>query len=91
MGERMNATTLKAQALPALLAGTNRQPINFANGLAELERGDTTTGTLNALSLTAQALRFERPLPPANFNTEPSIHDERNILPNRMRRTLIRI
>jgi hypothetical protein len=91
MGERMNATILKVQALPALLAGTGRQPINFASGLAELTHGDTAAATLDALSLTAQALRFERPLPPTNFNAEPKIHDERHLLPDRMRRILIRL
>lgn len=87
----MNAKTLKAQVLPGLLAGTGRQPLNFAAGLAELAHGDAASAALNALSLTAQALRFERPLPPANFNAEPEIQDHRPILPDSMRRPLIRL
>ena len=91
LGKRMNAKTLKAQALPSLLAGTSRQPMSFAAGLEDLARGDAANTALNALSLTAQALRFERPLPPASFNAEPDIQDHRPLLPDAMRRTLIRL
>jgi len=87
----MNTVTLKTQALSALLTGTARQPLSFAGGLSELGGGDNTTALLNALSLTAQALRFERPLPPPSFNTEPEIYDDRPILPDPMRRPLIRL
>jgi hypothetical protein len=87
----MKAKTLKAQALPALLAGTNRQAMSFANGLEVLAHEDAANASLNALSLAAQVLRFERPLPPANFNTEPVIEDHRPILPHAMRRMLIRL
>jgi len=87
----MNAKTLKAQVLPALLAGTGRQPISFANELAELAHGDAAIATLNALSLTAQALRFERPMPPESFNAEKEIQEIRQILPDPMRRVLIRL
>ncbi len=87
----MNVRTLKKQALPALLAGTGRQPINFTNGLAELASSDTANAALNVLSLTAMALRFDRPLPPEQFNAETEIHDDRPILPNPMRRILIRL
>lgn len=87
----MNAKTLKSQALPALLAGTGRQPLSFAGDLAELANGNTGNAALNALSLTAQALRFERPLPPETFNAESDIHDDRAILPDPLRRPLIRL
>lgn len=87
----MNITTLKTHALPALLAGTGRQPLSFAGDLVELASGDAANAALNALSLTAQALRFERPLPPETFNAEPEIHDDRHILPDPMRRPLIRL
>lgn len=87
----MNAATLKAQAVPALLTGTARQPLVFTGGLAELDGGDQASATLNALSLAAQALRFDPPLPPSSFNNEPEIHDDRPILPDAMRRTLIRL
>jgi len=87
----MNAKTLKAQALPALLAGTSRQPMNFSAGLEVLQRADAAGATLDALSLTAQALRFQRPLPPPSFNAEAEIQDHRPILPDALRRTLIRL
>jgi hypothetical protein len=90
MGECMNTAALKAQALPALLAGTARQPLTFSGGLTELG-GDDATAVLSALSLAAQALRFDRPLPPPSFNSEPEIHDDRAILPDRMRPPLIRL
>jgi hypothetical protein len=91
MGERVNAKTLKMQALPALLAGTGRHPLSFATGLAELSCGDAADAALNVLSLTAQALRFERPLPPERFNAEAEIQDDRPILPDPVRRALIRL
>jgi hypothetical protein len=91
MGERVNASTLKTRALPFLLAGTGRQPMSFDGGLEELTHGDAATAALNTLSLTAQALRFERPLPPPTFNAEPEIHDERPILSASMRRPLLRL
>lgn len=87
----MNAKTLKSQALPALLAGTGRHPLSFSGDLAELASGNAANAALNSLSLTAQALRFERPLPPESFNVEQEIHDDRPILPDPMRRPLIRL
>jgi hypothetical protein len=91
MGKRVNAKTLKAQAVPALLAGAARQPLSFSGVLAELAECEPAIAALNTLSLTAQALRFERPLPPPAFNTEPEIHDDRPILPEAARRILIRL
>jgi hypothetical protein len=87
----VNAKILKTQALPALLAGTGRQPLSYAGELAGLARDDARNAALNVLSLTAQALRFERPLPPEIFNAEPEIHDDRPILSDPMRRLLIRL
>jgi len=87
----MNAKTLKAQAVPALLAGAARQPLNLSGDLAELANSDPAIAALNTLSLTAQALRFQRPLSPPAFNTEPEIHDDRPILPEASRRVLIRL
>jgi hypothetical protein len=46
---------------------------------------------LKALSLTGQALRFERPVAPQQFSVEPEIQDYRRILPDRARRPLIRL
>jgi hypothetical protein len=91
MGECMNARTLRLEAYPALLAGTGRQPLSFRGGLAELAQGDSANATLNALSLTGQALRFERPLAPPNFAVKPVIHDQRTVMADGMRRPLIRL
>jgi len=87
----MNRRVLRLQAYPALLAGTGRQPLGFRGDLAELAQDDATIATLTALSLTAQALRFERPLAPPNFALEPVVQDQRTILADRMRRPLLRL
>jgi hypothetical protein len=91
LGERMNAKTLRVQAYPALLAGTGRQPLSFRGDLARLAREGATKSTLNVLSLTGQALRFERPSAPSNYAVEPIVHDLRTILADRMRRPLLRL
>jgi len=91
LGERMNARTLRLQAYPALLVGTGRQPLGFRSDLAELAQEDATSATLNALSLTAQALRFERPQSPPHFAVEPVVQDQRTIMIDRMRRPLLRL
>jgi hypothetical protein len=87
----MNARTLRVQAYPALLAGTGRQPLAFRGDLAELAQDDASRATLIALSLTGQALRFERPLAPPNFAVEPVVHDQRPIIADRLRRPLLRL
>jgi hypothetical protein len=87
----MNAKTLKTQAYPALLAGTGRQPLGFRGGLDELAREDATSATLKALSLTGQALRFERPLPPPNFVVEAIVTEQRPMIADPLRRPLLRL
>lgn len=87
----MNEKTLRLQAFPAFLAGTARQPLGFRGDLAELAHDDPTTATLNALSLTGQALRFERPAPPPNFTVESAVHDQGPIMTERMRKPLLRL
>ncbi|MGA9668362.1 MAG: DUF5691 domain-containing protein [Terracidiphilus sp.] len=87
----MNARTLRLEVFPALLAGTGRQPLVFRGDLAELAQEDATKATLNALSLTGQALRFERPMSPPNFAVEPVVDDQRPMMPDRMRRPLLRL
>lgn len=82
---------LKAQVLPALLAGTGRHPLHVTAELDDVIRPGDPKGALHALSLTAQALRFERPLPPPNFATEATIKDERAIIPEHLRRPLLRV
>lgn len=79
----MKSTELRSRIIPVLLSGTSRQP---------LELGSTAiadAGPLAALSLAAQALRFERPIAPDEFALEASIADGRRILPDALRKPLI--
>ena len=84
----MKSTILHAKVLPSLLAGTSRNPLP-----GELIRPSdpNSDGALELLSLTGQVLRFERPLAPASFVVEPEIRDERKIITDRLRRSLIRL
>lgn len=84
----MNWNTLHAKVLPSLLGGTSRHPLP-----AELIRPSNpgTDGAIEMLSLTAQALRFERPTTPGSFIVEPEIKDDRKIVADRLRRPLIRL
>ena len=82
----MSETLFKTTALPALLAGISRQPLTPALGFT-----DDPKAALHALSLTGQALRFDRPGSPPQFAVEPHIEDERVILPDQLRRPLLRV
>ena len=85
---RVNWDTLHAKVLPSLLGGTSRHPLP-----AELVRpsNPSSDGAIEMLSLTAQALRFERPSTPESFIVEPEIKDDRKIVADRLRRPLIRL
>lgn len=87
MGALVNSSVLHAKVLPSLLAGTSR------HALPELVRPAEpgSDGVLEMLSLTGQALRFERPVTPDSFTVEPEIKDERKIVVDRLRRPLIRL
>ena len=87
MGEFMNSTTLHAEVLPSLLAGT------LKHALPQLLRPSTPSSesALEMLSLMGQALRFERPARPDSFIVEPEIRDERKMVADRLRRPLIRL
>jgi hypothetical protein len=74
----MSGLAWKTKVLPGLLAGTERMPLKLDD-----------VGTLAALSLTGQALRFTRPAGPAEFMEEDDVVDERRILPNAIRKPLI--
>jgi len=78
----MNAHELKAHILPGLLAGAR-------NGLALHRAG--VTDSLQALSLAGQALRFDRPAGPAQFVVEDAVADPRGIVPDALRRPLVRL
>lgn len=82
----MSGSTFKARALPSLLSGVARQPLPPTLGLT-----DDRQAALRALSLTGQALRFERPATPAYFETEPEIEDQRKLLPDELRRPMLRV
>jgi hypothetical protein len=91
MGERMRATELKARVLPSLLAGTSRHPLGPHGAIPEAMWQEDGKPVLKILSLTGQALRFEKPSSPQQFSVEPEIRDDRRILPDRARRPLIRL
>jgi hypothetical protein len=78
----MSARDLKATILPGLLSGAR-------NGLPleKIGAGDA----LQALSLTAQALRFDRPAPPRQFDVEEKVVDDRPIVALDLRKLLLRL
>ncbi|MBY4628165.1 DUF5691 domain-containing protein [Rhizobium croatiense] len=78
----MNLTSLKNEILPKLLSGTR-------SGLPLDRIG--ATDPLQALALAGQALRFDRPPPPGQFQTEEAITDHAAILPGAARKLLLRL
>ena len=64
VGERMRAADFKARVLPILLAGTSRHPLDPRGNVREVVPPEDGKAALKALSLTGQALWFERPLCP---------------------------
>ena len=86
MGERMSVPRFETEMLPALLAGTARQPLPSWAGVPHGSQSGP-----HLLSLTGQALRFEPPAAPTHFNVEPVIEDHRWILPDTLRRPLLRL
>jgi hypothetical protein len=76
----VNSTTLHAKALPSLLGGIAQHPL-------DVEICDA----LGTLSLMGQALRSDRPSTPDSFLVETKIIDERRIIADRLRRSLIRV
>ncbi|HEY4358394.1 MAG TPA: hypothetical protein VGN16_21790, partial [Acidobacteriaceae bacterium] len=89
----MNAATLTHEALPSLLSGVSRQPLpaRLEQFLKDGTSPDDSEGALKVLSLTAQALRFKRPQTPASFSVEPTLHDDRHIVPTDLRRPIVRL
>ncbi|UWZ86835.1 DUF5691 domain-containing protein [Occallatibacter riparius] len=80
----MNARDLQVRVLPALLAGTRREALPEIAGL----RADAP---LDALSLAGQALRFEMPQGPAQFDVEAWPLDARRIVPENVRAQMLRL
>jgi hypothetical protein len=83
VGERVRAAEIKARIVPSLLAGTGRTPLKLESSPLAGE------SVLAALSLTGQALRFERPMAPEVFAVEVEVRDERRLLPETQRKPLI--
>jgi hypothetical protein len=83
----MTAAEFKARVLPSLLAGTGRRPIAWEGAAA----GDAAKAPLQALSLTGQALRFERPPAPESYAAPALVRDERRMVADGVRRPLIRL
>ena len=78
----MTVQDIKAFILPRLLSGVR-------DGMP-LERIGAST-SLQALSLTGQAMRFDRPARPAQFLVEEGVEDGRRIIPDASRKLLIRL
>ncbi|NTF44342.1 DUF5691 domain-containing protein [Rhizobium rhizogenes] len=78
----MSLSRLRNAVLPKLLAGTRDGLPPDALGAAD---------PLQALALAGQALRFDRPLPPAQFQVEDIIADQAAILPDASRVLFLRL
>ncbi len=76
----MKGSTLQTQVVPALLSGAARQSLVMEE-----------FSPIQLLSLAGQALRFARPSPPSAFSVEPEIRDPRRIVPEDVRRPLVRL
>jgi hypothetical protein len=91
VGARVSARELKTLALPALLAGTSRQPIDFSGLLGGAISPADPKSALKALALTGQALRFERPAPPADYAAMSARNPSRRNAPEALRAKLVRL
>lgn len=85
----MSAFLLTKDAVPSLLAGVARQPLSPLPGLSH-DPSAASRAPLQALSLAGQALRFERPTTPGQFAVEAVTNDDRALLPDALRRPLLR-
>ncbi len=84
----MRYGTLRATVLPVLLEGSARRP--FDARVADALRGQSDA-ELAALSLLGQALQFAGPAQPEAFFSEASVSDERRVVPDAVRRPLLRL
>lgn len=83
----MNADELRSKLLPILLSGARRESEEELQMLGE----NREHSVLSALSLTGQSLRFVRPPSPKEFASEHWPRDERRIVPDRLRRPILRL
>lgn len=91
MDKRITPAQLKARVLPALLAGANRRSMELETLFDDASQVASDQLRLRALSLTGQALRFEHPPAPGDYLVETEIRDDRTILPDEIRRALVRL
>lgn len=86
----MNRSQFMSDVLPSMLAGIGRHPLS-QKVIEDLSVAPDPKVVLKALSLTGQALRFCRPIPPPHFLEEAVIKDDRTIFPDDLRRPLLRL
>lgn len=84
----MKTASLKARVLPSLLSGLRREPL--AQEFSFDQAGEQRS-TLAALSLCGQALRFERPERPSEFNAVEWPAEDRPIVSGDARAFLLRL
>jgi uncharacterized protein DUF5691 len=84
----MNARELKSRVLPRLLSGRHGPELPRDSGIL---REDDPRSALKAVGLAGQALRFERPAVPAAFAVEDWPRDERRMVPDALRRPILRL
>jgi hypothetical protein len=83
----MNADELRSKLLPVLLSGARRETRQELLMMGS----DREHSLLRALSLTGQSLRFTRPPVPSDFAVEHWPRDERRMVPDRLRRPILRL
>lgn len=86
----MSKPEFKAEVLPSLLAGIGRQPLR-SKSLEKLFPASDQKAALKALSLTGQALRFDRTAIPSQFAVDATVEDDRTLLPDDLRRPVLRL
>ena len=83
----MKVDELRSKTLSVLLSGARRESGGELLGLGS----GREQSILNALSLAGQSLRFDRPAVPSEFAVEHWPRDDRPIIPNRLRRPILRL
>nr|WP_250808304.1 DUF5691 domain-containing protein [Neorhizobium tomejilense] len=78
----MSVASLKSNVLPGILSGFRGGALPAVSGI---------TSDVQALALTAQALRFDRPSRPESFNVEDSVVEGRRVVPEAARAPIVRL
>jgi len=87
----MKAASLKAQVLTSLLSGLRREPLAQGALSGVCDEAGVEQLPLAALSLCGQALRFERPERPSEFNAVEWPAEDRPIVSGEARTLLLRL